>query len=167
MSAQVSTTQASAAGPAVKAWTTLLRAHASTSRALSASLQTEHGLSLNDFEALYLLSVAPNQRLKRVELARLLVLTPSGVTRMLEGLEVAGLVCRAECPGDLRVTYAQLTPVGQERLRCASCGHHGSIRTVLEQHLTASEIDQLTALLAKLPGVTEEDEACLAAGGCG
>ena len=76
---------------------------------LSTRLQGEHGLSLNDYEALLVLSRAEGRRLKRVELARRLLLTPSGVTRLLEGLEAEGLVERAACREDLRVTYAQLT----------------------------------------------------------
>ena len=136
----------------MRAWTHLLRVHAATVRLLSASLQAEHGLSINGYEALALLAQAPDRRLKRVELARGLVLTPSGVTRLLEGLEEAGLVARAGCPGDLRVSYAQLTDAGAERLESASCGHVGSIRALLEEHLSATELDELVELLGKLPG---------------
>ena len=90
--------------------------------------------------------------MKRVDLARRLVLTPSGVTRLLEGLEDAGLVERAACPGDRRVTYAQLTEAGLAKLRDASCGHEGSIRALLEEHLTREEIEQLADVLGKVPG---------------
>ena len=88
---------------AVEVFTRLLRAHAMTARCIGAKLLAEHGLSLNDYEALYLLARADGRRLKRVELARRLVLTPSGVTRLLEGLEEPGLVERAECSSDLRL----------------------------------------------------------------
>ena len=94
--------------PAVRAWTRLLRAYALTTRLLSAELQEAHGLTINDFEALLVLSYAEGGRLKRVELARNLLLTPSGITRLLRGLEDAGFVERASCSSDLRVTYAQL-----------------------------------------------------------
>ncbi len=156
-------------GPAVVAWTRLLRAHASTTRILSATLQAEHGLSINDYEALHLLSQAPDRRLRRVDLARELILTPSGVTRLLEGLVEAGLVERAPCSADLRITYAVLTEAGRAALRRASCGHVGSIRALLEEHLTPEEIEQLAVLLGKLPGVTPGDAACAAgdADGCG
>ena len=99
MSRQVITeTAPPQASPALRAWAQLLRGHAATTRLLSAELQ-EHGLTINDYEALFLLSQAEGGRLKRVELARRLVLTPSGVTRLLEGLEAAGLVERAACSG--------------------------------------------------------------------
>jgi DNA-binding MarR family transcriptional regulator len=138
------------ASPALRAWAQLLRGHAATTRLLSAELQ-EHGLTINDYEALLLLSQAPDGRLKRVELARLLVLTPSGVTRLLEGLEAAGLVERAACSADLRVVYAQLTEAGRERLSAASCGHVGSVRALFEEYLTDDELETLASLLERLP----------------
>ncbi len=144
--------------PAVTAWTRLLRAHASTTRLLSVSLQGAHGLTINDYEALHLLSQAPGRRLRRVDLSRELMITPSGVTRLLEGLEGLGLVERAPCSDDLRITYAVLTDGGEATLRRASCGHVGSIRALLEDHLSVEEIDQLAILLGKLPGVIPVDQ---------
>jgi DNA-binding MarR family transcriptional regulator len=146
--------------PAVRAWTRLLRAHASTTRLLSAELQEDHGLSINDYEALLVLSRAEGARMKRVDLARNLMLTPSGITRLLEGLEDAGLVERASCATDLRVTYAQLTDAGRDKLEAASCGHVGSIRALLEGHLSQKEIDTVAVILGKLPGVAEGDDSC-------
>lgn len=156
-------TQTISTPPAVLAWTRLLRAHASTRRLLNAQLSTEQGLTINDYEALSLLAHAEGRRLKRIELARRLVLTPSGVTRLLEGLERAGLVERAACPDDLRVCYAQLTDEGAERLEAASCGHVGSLRAILEEHLSDEEIEELAHLLGKLPGVANSDPTCPAA----
>ena len=136
----------------MKAWTRFLRAHATTTRLLNAELLARHGLTLNDYEALQVLSCADGQRMRRIDLARRLVLTPSGITRLLEGLERAGLVARASCSTDLRVTYAQLTEGGAAKLRDASCGHEGSIKSLLEEHLSPAEIDQLSDVLAKVPG---------------
>jgi DNA-binding MarR family transcriptional regulator len=156
--AQVLTEQA--IEPAVRAWTRLLRAYVSTTRSLSAELLEGHGLTLNDYEALLVLSRADEGRLKRVELARSLMLTPSGITRLLEGLEDAGLVERASCETDLRVTYAQLTDAGREKLEAASNDHVASIRALLEQHLAHDEIDAIAEILGKLPAVAEGDETC-------
>ena len=151
MSRQVITeTAPPLASPALRAWAQLLRGHAATTRLLGAELQ-EHGLTINDYEALLLLSQADGGRLKRVELARRLVLTPSGVTRLLEGLESAGLVERAACPADLRVVYAQLTELGRERLSLASCGHVGTVRALFEEYLTEDELETLASLLERLP----------------
>jgi len=147
---------------AVRAWTRLLRAHASTTRLLSASLQAEHGLTINDYEALYVLSRAEGRRMRRVDLARRLLLTPSGVTRLLEGLEESGLVERASCREDLRVTYAQLTEAGAVKLEAASCAHVGSIRTLFEEHFSQEEIEALASALGKLPGAEHEADDCAA-----
>lgn len=149
--------------PAVRAWTRLLRAHAATSRLLSSSLQAEHGLTINDYEALYVLAHAEGRRMRRVDLAQRLVLTPSGVTRLLEGLERAGLVERAACPSDLRVTYAQLTESGAAKLEAASCAHVRSVRAVLEQRLSDVEIQELATVLGKLPGGADGSDGCAAA----
>lgn len=159
---QVLTPQVTEVPPAVRAWTRLLRAHASTTRLLNTELQAEHGLSLNDYEALYVLAHAEGQRLKRVELSRRLLLTPSGVTRLLEGLEQAGLVERVSCPTDLRVAYAQLTDAGAEKLKVASCDHVGSIRTLLEDSLSEGEIEELSEILGKLPDVAAAGDTCVA-----
>jgi DNA-binding MarR family transcriptional regulator len=156
--AQMSTTQT--IEPAVQAWARLLRAYVSTTRSLSAELQEEHGLTINDYEALLVLSRAEDERLKRVDLARNVMLTPSGITRLLQGLEDAGLVERASCPTDLRVTYAQLTDAGREKLEAASDGHVAAICALFDEHFTDDEIDSIAELLGKLPGVGGDDESC-------
>lgn len=164
MSTQALSSQAVSAPipPAVAAWTRLLRATAATKSTLSTSLQAEHGLSVNDYEALYVLSEADGQRLKRVELARRLVLTPSGVTRLLEGLEEAELVARVACPGDLRIAYAQLTEKGAARLAAASCAHVRAICELIDGHLEPGEVDELARLLGKLPGAADGSDRCAA-----
>src|SRR6266550_8916269 len=156
--AQVFTEQATE--PAVRAWTRLLRAYVSTTRLLSAELQEEHGLTINDYEALLVLSRADGGRLKRVELARSLMLTPSGITRLLQGLEDAGLVERASCATDLRITYAQLTDAGREKLEAASSDHIASIHALFEQHFETGDLDAIAEILGKLPGVTDGDDSC-------
>jgi DNA-binding MarR family transcriptional regulator len=117
-------------------------------------------LTLNDFEALLVLSEAEEGRRKRVDLARRLLLTPSGITRLLAGLEGARLVVRTTCPTDLRVAYAELTPAGRERLETASCAHVASIRSLMEERFSVEELEQLGEILGRLPGVAEGDDAC-------
>jgi DNA-binding MarR family transcriptional regulator len=156
--AQVLTTQTDA--PAVRAWARLLRAYAATTRLLSAQLQAEQGLTLNDYEALLVLTRAERGYMKRVDLARSLLLTPSGITRLLDGLERAGLVESVPCPHDRRVMYAQITDEGRAKVADASCGHEGSIRTALEEHLSAEELDTVAEILGKLPGVADGDDSC-------
>jgi DNA-binding MarR family transcriptional regulator len=157
--AQVLTDQ-TAIPPAVRAFTRLVRANASTTRLLSAELQAEHGLTLSDYEALLLLSRAEDGHMKRIDLSRSLLLTPSGVTRLLEGLEDAGLVESMPCPSDRRVTYAVITDAGREKIKDASCGHVASINSLLEEHLSKREIDTVAEILGKLPGVADGDDSC-------
>ncbi|MDX6465240.1 MAG: hypothetical protein QOI27_280, partial [Gaiellaceae bacterium] len=83
-----------------RTWALLLRVHAATTRCMSDRLRAEHGLSINDFETLAALADAPGRRLRRVDLAQKLLLTASGVTRLLDGLRDAGLVERTGTDAD-------------------------------------------------------------------
>src|SRR6266545_4243392 len=124
MSSQILREQQTAA---VRAFVSLVRAHVAATRGLSAELVDEHGLTINDYEALLLLSRAEEGQMRRVDLARGLLLTPSGVTRLLDGLERTGLVEKETCASDARVTYAVLTAAGKKKLREASRSHVASI----------------------------------------
>jgi DNA-binding MarR family transcriptional regulator len=149
---------------AVDAFVRLLRGHSSVTRAMNAQLVADHGLTINDFEALLHLSRAEESRMRRVDLAEKLILTASGVTRLLDGLEEAGLVDRAACAGDRRVTYAVLTEAGHAKLKEASQSHVADIRAFFETRFSSDELDQLAALLGRLPGATDAVEEDCSAG---
>ncbi len=138
------------------AWIRLLRGHAGMRRSVSAQLQADHGLTVNEYEALLLLSRAENNHMRRVDLADSLQLTPSGVTRLLDGLRARGYVEKAECPGDARVTYAVLSDAGAGKLREASCSHVATIRALFDERYSGPEIDTLVELLGRLPGAGGE-----------
>lgn len=157
MTSQILTSQRS---EAVDAFVALVRAHASATRGLSAELLEEHGLTINDYEALLKLSRAEGSRLRRVDLARQLLLTPSGVTRLLEGLESAGYVCKAECASDARVAYAELTPEGRTKLKQASRSHVASIRALFGARFNEGELATLAALLERLVPGEPDEGAC-------
>jgi DNA-binding MarR family transcriptional regulator len=149
---------------ALDSWIRLIRGYASVTRAMSAELVAEHGLTINDYEALLHLSQAEDGRMRRVDLAGLLLLTASGVTRLLDGLETAGLVERASCASDRRVTYAVLTEAGRTRLRQASASHVAGVRAFFEARYSGEELEQLADLLGRLPGASDSShEACTAA----
>lgn len=152
MSSQVLSEQESA----VDVWGRLLRGHAGVARELSASLQAEHGLTINDYEALLLLSKAERNALRRIDLASKLVLTASGVTRLLDGLQRAGWVAKEDCESDARVTYAVLTAAGRAKLEQAACSHVQHIRSLLEERYSCAELETLTTLLSRLPGAAEQ-----------
>ena len=149
MTRQVLIPQASSS--VITAWARLLRAHASATRELSAQLQSEHGLSINDYECLLALSHADQCGVRRVDLAGELLLTPSGVTRLLDGLQDAGYVCKGTCSTDARVSYAVLTDEGYEKLRTAAPDHVGSIRELFGEHFSSDELETLRELLGRLP----------------
>jgi DNA-binding MarR family transcriptional regulator len=140
---------------AVEVWGRLLRGHAGVARELSASLIAEHGLTINDYEALLLLSQAEENALRRIDLASRLVLTASGVTRLLDGLERSGWVAKRDCEKDARVTYAVLTDSGRAKLEQAAHSHVAHIRAVLEERYSCAELETLTDLLSRLPGAAE------------
>ena len=150
MSSQVLTPQP-ILKPPLTAWFRLLRGQAAARRTLEAGLQAAHGLTVVGYEALLLLSEAPEQAMRRIDLAHGLGLSASGVTRLLDGLEREGLVEKGTCSVDARVTYAVLTDAGAERLALASCSHVGSVRALFEERYTDEELETLASLLGRLP----------------
>jgi DNA-binding MarR family transcriptional regulator len=139
-------------GAALDAWRSYLRSHASILRVLDAELAAQHGMTTRDYEVLLYLAQAPDRRLPMSALAESTMLTRSGITRLVDGLVAAGLIERASCPSDARVSYAQLTDEGYEKLRQAGCTHVASIRRLFLERFTPEEIDELASLLGRLPG---------------
>jgi DNA-binding MarR family transcriptional regulator len=138
----------------------LLRAHSALRRLLEVRLLTDHGLTISDYETLLHLSREPEGRLRRVDLAERLLLTPSGITRLLEGLERGGYVERASCESDARVTYAQLTEAGEAKLREAAETHVAGIRGFFRERFSKEELLALGGLLERLPLDPAEDVSC-------
>jgi DNA-binding MarR family transcriptional regulator len=143
-----------------RTWVRLLRAHAEMTRDFNAELQA-HGLTVTDFEALSRLAESPTGSLRRVDLAAALRLTPSGVTRLLDGLQAAGLVCKETCPTDARVSYAHITDLGRERLATAASTHLEALDGLFGERFSGQEIASLCELLGRLPGAGgDEGPAC-------
>jgi DNA-binding MarR family transcriptional regulator len=123
-----------------------------------------HGLTLSDYDVLVQLARAPEQKLRNIELANAVVLTRSGVTRLVDGLEKDGLVRRASCPSDKRGTLVQITDEGLARLRTAASTHLAGVRELFVERLGQEGREQMDALLSSLPAGAEcvEHRACLA-----
>lgn len=134
-----------------RGWIRLLRAHAALTRELSARLESAHNLSLRDFDVLVQLYEAPDRRLRRIDLARSVILSPSGVTRLLEGLERAGWVAKHHCESDNRVTWAVLTDAGAAKFEEARESHVADVDELFSSQFSAEEYDQLAELLGRLP----------------
>jgi len=143
----------------LSAWIRFLRAHAAVTRQLSARLEAQHGLTLSDFDVLVQLYYAPDRRLRRVDLARAVILTASGITRLLDGLERAGWVEKARCESDARVTYAVLTEAGVERFEAAQTTHLDDVEELFASRFSPEERRMLAELLGRLP-LAETSAAC-------
>jgi DNA-binding MarR family transcriptional regulator len=146
--------------PQMLAFVRLLRAHQAITRRLSAELLGAHGLTLNDFEVMLHLSFEEERKLRRVDLAERVLLTASGITRLLDGLERAGYVTKSDCSSDARVTYAVLTEAGLEKLRDASTAHVAGVNELIGESLSPAQVSQLADLLAQLPGVDPDARNC-------
>jgi DNA-binding MarR family transcriptional regulator len=127
-----------------------LRVHALVVRQLSHELEAEHGLTINDYEVLLRLSRAPERAMRRVDLAEQVYLSPSGITRLLEGLERAGFVEKRSCDHDARVSYARLTDAGYEKLRRCSKTHVAGIRRLFLDRFEPGEQETLRELFSRV-----------------
>jgi DNA-binding MarR family transcriptional regulator len=143
------------------AWVRFLRAHAALTRELSARLEAVHELTLSDFDVLVQLYYAEGRRMRRIDLARSVLLTASGITRLLDGLESAGLVGKERCDSDKRVTYAVLTNAGVRKLEEARESHLTDVEELFGSRFSPQEREQLAELLARLP-LAHTAEACSA-----
>jgi len=139
-------------GRALDAWRSYLQSHASILRELDAELVAAHDLTTRDYEVLLYLAQTPDRKLPMSALASSTMLTRSGITRLVDGLVEAGYIERVACSSDARVSYAELTDSGYEKLRDAGCTHIASIQRLFVEHFTAEELNRLASLLSRLPG---------------
>ena len=160
MSSQVLSAQVTVEAD-LEAWVRFLRAHAAITRQLSARLEAQHGLTLSDYDVLVQLYFAPERALRRVDLARTVLLTASGITRLLDGLERGGWVEKRSCKTDARVSYAALTQAGVTKFEAASTSHRADIEELFGSNFSAAERLQLGELLSRLP-LAETSPACSA-----
>jgi DNA-binding MarR family transcriptional regulator len=134
----------------LSAWRSFLRAHAQLTRTLESELMAAQDLPLPSYEVLLHLAEAPSRRLRMTELADRVLLSRSGLTRLVDRLERDRLVERASCPNDARGTHAVLTDAGLARLREAAPTHLEGVAKHVMERLTLAEIGQLKALMDKL-----------------
>jgi DNA-binding MarR family transcriptional regulator len=126
-----------------RAWVGLLHAHATLVKQLDAELIAAHGLSLSGFEVLWRVASTDDGRLRMTELAELVLLSPSGLSRLVDRLEAEGMIERVACPTDGRAINATITDLGRARLVEAEGTHFEGIRKRFLAHFDESEIGQL------------------------
>jgi DNA-binding MarR family transcriptional regulator len=131
-------------------WRSFLRAHARIVRALEAELAEAHQLPLASYDVLVQLTEAPQRRLRMTELADRVLLSRSGITRLVDRLEREGLVQRAPCLDDARGLYAVATDEGVDRLRRASRVHLDGVARHFVGRFSADELVDLGRLLGPL-----------------
>jgi DNA-binding MarR family transcriptional regulator len=131
-------------GRELAAWKGLLETHSTLVARLDAELERDHGLPLTSYEVLMYLADSGEGRLRMGELAERLLLSRSGITRLVDRLERQGLVERQPCEDDGRGYYATLTPKGRERLRAARPDHLNGVRRHFLARLSPSELDALS-----------------------
>lgn len=119
---------ASADDPRLNSWRNFLHAHARLTRRLDEELQAAHHLSLAEYDALLQLARAPERRLRMSVLAGRVLLSRSGITRLVDRLEAAGMVARSACATDARGAEAMLTADGLQRIREASSTHLAGVQ---------------------------------------
>jgi DNA-binding MarR family transcriptional regulator len=128
------------------AWSGFLRGHAQIVRALDTELEREHGLPLSSYDVLIQLSLAPHRRLRMFELADAVVLSRSGLTRLIDRLERDELVERERGEVDPRQIYARLTDRGFEVLADATPTHVAGIKARFLERLSHEQTNQLASI---------------------
>ncbi len=137
LTADVSTTPTATGGAPIRvpagdadlgAWRSFLRAHARLTRRLDEDLRAAHQVSLAEYDALLQLASAPGRRLRMSVLADRVLLSRSGITRLVDRLVADGMVERTACTTDARGAEASLTRAGLDRLRRASQTHLDGVR---------------------------------------
>jgi DNA-binding MarR family transcriptional regulator len=138
----------------LEVWRCFLRAHATITRQLDSDLTCAHKLTLSQYEVLLHLAGAPDHKVRMSELAKRVLLTPSGVTRLVSALEEEGLVERTSCAADARGAFARLTDDGRGRLEEASGTHLKGVEDLYLRRFSKQDLEKLADLLASLPGAS-------------
>jgi DNA-binding MarR family transcriptional regulator len=141
----------------LRAWRGLLRVHASLSKALDAQLDREHGLPLTSYEVLVYLADAEGEKMRMCDLASSVLLSRSGLTRLVDRLERDGLIERASCPSDARGAFAVITDAGRALLARARPAHRAGVRRRFLDHFEDDELLLLAGYWERvLPGAVSD-----------
>jgi DNA-binding MarR family transcriptional regulator len=139
------------------AWRGMLQVHARVTQALDAQMRAEHGLSVSSYEVLMFLADAPDHRLRMSEIAARVLLSRSGLTRLVDRLVELGYVTRCAAESDGRGAYAELSDAGLRALEAARRTHREGVRSFFLDRLTVTDqialADIWTRFLAAAPRV--------------
>jgi DNA-binding MarR family transcriptional regulator len=132
-----------------RAWRAFIETQADLMTALERDLEAA-GTALGDYRVLVLLSEADDRSMRMCDLADRLQLSPSGLTRRLDGLVREGLVRRRGDRADRRVMMAVLTDRGLEELRTAAPTHVASVRKRIFDQLDPEQVEQLREIFERI-----------------
>ena len=137
------------------AWREFLRVHATLTRELDEELRRAHGLPLSSYDVLVTLESAAGRQMRMSELADAVLLSRSGLTRLVERLERDGLLQRADCPDDARGSLAVLTDAGMAKLAEARKTHLSGVRERFLGRFDDAELEQIAAYWRRV--LTDDD----------
>jgi DNA-binding MarR family transcriptional regulator len=132
------------------AWRSFLHAHARLVRVLETELVAEHPITLGAYDVLVQLAESPTRRLRMAELADAVLLSRSGVTRLVDRLEVAGMVSRERFDGDGRGVVAVITTKGIDTLRAAARTHLAGVVRHFADHMDPAELTTFGEMCSRL-----------------
>jgi DNA-binding MarR family transcriptional regulator len=141
------------------AWGAFLTAHAALEPILNRELEAACGLPLRWFDVLTQLHLTPHKRLSMTELASAVLLSKSGLTRLVDRIEEAGLVQRASAPGDRRSLLIVLTPSGEKTLKRAAPIHEDGIRRHFGAYIRDDEAAAVEAALARIAAAARQHDS--------
>lgn len=133
-----------------RAWRGLVRAHACLVKRLDAQLEAEHGLPLTSYEVLLRLTGADQGKMRMHDIASSVLLSRSGLTRLVDRLERDDLVHRCSCENDARGAYAVITEAGRAKVSEARASHLAGVRAMFVAHYSEAELELLGPLLERL-----------------
>jgi DNA-binding MarR family transcriptional regulator len=155
------TRQPSLTAAELAAWRGMLRTHAMVLKRLDAELEAAHGLALTSYEVLLHLSGAEESRMRMCDIADSVLLSRSGLTRLVDRFERDGLVERMSCPSDARGAFAKLTPEGENVFRAAQRTHLEGVRRHFLAHFGEQELATLGEQWQRVAGATaQQGPAC-------
>jgi DNA-binding MarR family transcriptional regulator len=132
------------------AWRGLLRTHSALTKALDAELVRAHGLPLSSYEVLLFLADSPDGQMRMSELADGVLLSRSGLTRLVDRMQREGLLRRERCEDDARGWFAAITPKGRELFTRARKTHLDGVRERFLSHFTREELRSLAAFWERI-----------------
>ena len=137
------------------AWRGMLQVHARITQALDSQMRAEHGISVSAYEVLMFLAAAPDRRLRMSEIASRVLLSRSGLTRLVDRLVELGWVTRCAADTDGRGLFAELTDLGLEKFDAARLTHREGVRQFFLGPLTPTDQIALGDIWHRLLKATE------------